>query len=164
MKKGFFTLILCSFFISGSSIFGYIPKPNPQEQENFELLFIQSAEEVTLKQNPRNPERWTITLKNIDPDIAYFSEKPRKMAGKVTIQDFIEEWNLNNKNSPSGSLVTKFSHADAQGTDSDRKVILSNPRYNAKRMTLTYDARNAYGTDNLQNGSHKDPVLFIEKY
>ncbi|MEC7840302.1 MAG: hypothetical protein VX777_09720 [Chlamydiota bacterium] len=167
MKKGVLSILLGALFITANTTNAYIPKPNPQEQNNFSLLFIQSAEEVTLKQDRKNPDRWTVTLYNVDPDVAYFSDKPRKMAGKVTISDFIEEWNVDNNatlSTPAGSLVTKFSHKNATGSDSERKVILSNPRYNTKKGTLTYDASNPPGKNNLEEGKHPDPVLFIEKY
>lgn len=165
MNKGFFGAILCTIIMSAVNLSGYVPKPESAERQNFQLLFIQTAEEAVLRQNPKNPDQWTLTLKNVDPEIAYFSESPKKMAGKVSISNFLQEWDTKtSKRTPQGALVTKFSHSSAQGSDQERQIYLSNPRWSSKNNTLTYDVLNPFGSKSLTQGNHQAPVLFIEKY
>lgn len=163
MKTGFMALILGATLMTATYASAYIPKPAADEQEGFQMLFIQSAKEVDVKKSATNPDLWTVTLKNVDPDIAYFSETPKKMAGKVTIENFIQEVTARKGNNTKGSLVTQFSHSGSQGSSYERQIVLSNPRFDKATNTLTYDAKNPPGSQNLQEGNHKDPVLFIER-
>lgn len=164
MNKGFVALALSAIIVSTSYLSGYVPKPLPSERQNFQLLFIQTAEEAILRQNPKDHNQWTLTLKNVDPEVAYFSESPRKMAGKVTISNFLEEWKIKSPKNPKGALVTQFSHSSAEGSNNDRQIVLSNPRWNQRNNTLTYDVANPKGISSLTEGQHQDPVLFIERY
>jgi len=163
MKKGFMALILSAIMITTTYASAYIPKPAANEQEGFQMLFIQSAEEVNVNRSATNPDLWTVTLKNVDPDIAYFSESPKKMAGKVSIENFIQEVGSNRSNASKANLVTQLSHSGSQGSSYDRQVILSNPRFDKSNNSITYDAKNPLGSQNLQEGNNKDPVLFIER-
>lgn len=166
MKKGLVALLFSAVFISTGTVSAanYVPKPAASEQQDFQLLFIQSADEAIVKQNPKNPDKWTVVLKNVDPDVAYFSEQPKKMAGKVTIDGFLSEWKVGKRKNPNGSLIVQFNHADLEGDGSNRRIILSNPRFDKRSNTITYDAQNPLGSKNLIEGKHQDPVLFIEKF
>lgn len=163
MKKGIAALLLSAFVVSVGSLSAFVPKPAAGEENDFQLMFIQTAEEAVVKQNPKNPDRWVVTLRNIDPDVAYFSERPKKMAGKVTVEGFLEEWKVGNKRNPTGALVTQFSHAGS-GEGNGGQIVLSNPRFDKRNRTITYDAQNPMGKKHLSEGKHEDPVLFIEKF
>jgi hypothetical protein len=164
MKKGLTALLLSALLVSVGSVSAFVPKPSADEQQDFQLMFIQTAEEAVVKQNPKNPDRWIVTLRNVDPDVAYFSERPKKMAGKVTIENFLEEWKQGTRNNPTGALITQFSHSNLEGDGSNRQIVLSNPRFDKRNKTITYDAQNPLGSKNLREGKHQDPVLFIEKF
>lgn len=158
------TLLILNIFLASSDLaFGYLPKPSIDEAQNYRLLFIQTAEEIIVKQNPKNPERWMVTLLNVSPDVSYFSEKPKKIAGKITIDNFLEEWKLGPKSNPNGSLVTQFSYSNLEGDGTKKLISLSNPRFDNRNRTITYDAQNPSGKNNLSEGRHAEPVLFIEK-
>lgn len=163
MKRGIAALLLSAFVVSTGSLSAFVPKPAAGEENSFQLMFIQSAEEAVVKQNPKNPDRWVVTLRNVDPDVAYFSDSPKKMAGKLTVEGFLDEWKLGNKKNPTGSLVTQFSHASS-GAGETGQIILSNPRFDKRNNTITYDAQNPLGKKHLSEGKHQDPVLFIEKF
>lgn len=163
MKKGFTALILSAIMMTSTYASAYIPKPAVNEQEGFQILFIQSAKEVNVARSKTNTDLWTITLKDVEPDVAYFSETPKKMAGKVSIENFIQEIAAKRANGPRANLVTQLSHSGSQGSSYERQVILSNPRFDKATNSITYDAKNPVGSNNLQEGKHENPVLFIEK-
>ena len=62
-------------------------------QQNPELLFIQTAEEAVITADPRAKDQYILTLRNVKPQIAYFTDKPKRLAGKVSIEKFLARWN-----------------------------------------------------------------------
>lgn len=56
--------------------------------EQVELLFVQTAEGVTFKSG--SPA--TLTLKNVSPSVVFFSDRPKRMAGHVSMKGFLAAW------------------------------------------------------------------------
>ena len=56
---------------------------NPATQ--VELLFVQNAEEVVFEDN-------TLTLKGVSPSVIFFSDRPQRVAGHVTLPRFLDAW------------------------------------------------------------------------
>jgi len=53
--------------------------------EKIPLLFVQSAEGAELSNT-------TLTLKNVAPSTIYFSDRPKRLAGHVTREEFLNVW------------------------------------------------------------------------
>lgn len=161
MKKWHLAIGLSTLLIA-VPLTGSVPKPAEEEQREFQLLFIQTAKEVIVKQHPKNPDKWLITLRKLTGDVAYFSEQPKKIAGKISVENFLEEWRTSTQNNPKGILAAQFSHSKQEGDSSKRWVKLSNPRFDSRNNTITYNAQNPPGKNNLSQGEYRDAVLFIK--
>ena len=57
------------------------PKPNT----TVELLFVQNAAGVVV-------ENGTLTLKGVSPAVVFFSDRPQRVAGHVTLPGFLKAW------------------------------------------------------------------------
>ncbi len=164
MKKAILAIIVSAFVVSSASLSAYIPKPAPQERANVHLLFIQGGEEIVVRQNPKNKDRWTLAIVDMDPSIAFYSESPRRVAGRASVEDFMEEWTEGNVGSPTTTVLAEYSHENATGTNQSRRVLLSNPRFHKKSNTMLYDVTPATGATELVSGRHNEPVLFVHRY
>ena len=58
-------------------------QPNPTAQ--VELLFVQNAAAVVF-------ENGTLTLKGVSPAVIFFSDRPQRVAGHVTLPRFLDAW------------------------------------------------------------------------
>ena len=66
-----------------ASVTPVFAQPNPATQ--VELLFVQNAEAVVFAND-------TLTLKGISPAVIFFSDRPQRVAGHVTLPRFLDAW------------------------------------------------------------------------
>ena len=52
-----------------------------------QLMFVQSAEDLTV-----DPAASTIRLVKVNPQTVYFSDRPQRIAGHITMADYLKEW------------------------------------------------------------------------
>ena len=52
-----------------------------------QLMFVQSAEDLQV-----NPAASTIRLVKVNPQTVYFSDRPQRIAGHITMADYLKEW------------------------------------------------------------------------
>jgi len=131
-----------------------------------DLLFVQTAGQAVITQDSTNPTHYILTLKNVSPEVAFFSDSPNRITGKTTLQVFVDEWgsgkNSFKTSSPNASIVTRVSSSPATEATRENSVVLSNPTYNPRTKTLTYMVEDINGTATIETGTHQSPVLFID--
>jgi len=105
--------------------------------KNVQYLFVQTAKNVAFKDG-------VLTLQDVSPVTAFFSDRPDRIVGQVRNDLFLEQW-ADGKNSfksdPPNAFLTVFN----EGTrPAGAIVVLSNPRLAGNN--LQYDARILTGT------------------
>ena len=100
-------------------------------------LFIQTAQEVQF-------DGKTLTLKNVNPSVVMFTDRPARMADAIPIATFLTSWNKGGANSfqskPPNAALTSI----VDGKLQTATVELTQPRLNG--TTLTFRVRVIEGT------------------
>lgn len=168
--KSLISLVISLFLLSPA--LGLAGLPVSMSGKNINFLYVQTAETAVLK--PVNAEKgqFTLTLQDMPPYVSYFSDRPNRLVGMVSIQDFLKVWNSQNTQSfgkvPPNVTVSGIKiHHFTRNKDEFFMVELSNPQYNAKDKTLTYDAL-VIGKDKSLAPKEKDVlhhiILFIDTW
>jgi hypothetical protein len=107
----------------------------PAAQSNeFEALFVQSARRATSAGG-------TLTLHDIVASTLMFSDRPERIVGHLTTEQFIDGWG-HGENSfldDPPNAVLSFLGADEQDAPEDVVVTLTNPRLEWERLTHDVD-------------------------
>ena len=112
-------------------------------------LFVQNATQTTLKDG-------VLTLKGVSPHTLYFSDRPDRIAGRITVADFVKEWSQGKdsfKKNPPNAVLTVLEKPEAK----DIVVVLRNPRL--KDGSLMYDVQ---VTDGDKDVTGESCSLFID--
>ncbi len=102
--------------------------------DKVQLMFVQSAE--SLKADDK-----TLRLVNVSPQAIYFSDRPKRVAGHLTMPAFLEEWTAaagpNNfaKNPPNATLSV---YESGQSTNALAVVTISQPVVEGKDIVYRY--------------------------
>ena len=108
--------------------------PARAADDKVQLMFVQSAE--SLKADDK-----TLRLVNVSPQAIYFSDRPKRVAGHLTMPAYLEEWTAaagpNNfaKNPPNATLSV---YQPGQGTNTLTVVTLSQPVVEGKDIVYSY--------------------------
>lgn len=114
-----------------------------------ELLFVQTADSVELKNN-------VLTLRGINHTTIFFSDRPERIVGHEPTEDFVDEWGEGEnsfKDNPPNAALSVLIGSEPQ------EVILTimNPRL--KRNRLIYDVKVLDGSSTVKG---KAVSLFID--
>lgn len=121
----------------------------PTPQTEVELLFVQSAESVSMADG-------VLTLGGINSATIYFSDRPERIAGHITTDEFVEKWGVgddNFKSNPPNATLSILSGPEPQ----EIVVTITNPRVDAGE--LIYDVDVLEGPDSATGGASS---LFID--
>ncbi len=106
------------------------PSTTPEDAVILEEMFVQTARRVISDQT-------TLTLQDVSPSTLYFSDRPERVVGHLTNEQFVEQWsegpNSFLEDPPNAVLSYVGTAAD---TPSDAVVILRDPV--AEGTTLRY--------------------------
>jgi hypothetical protein len=121
------------------------------KEEMVELLFVQYAETATLSEG-------VLTLRGVVPDTLYFSDRPHRIVGRVTTQNFVKSWDEGEGNfseiPPNAVLAVMHKPVPL-----DLVVVLKNPVL--EDDTLTYQVEVLEGPD---SGEGEASALFIDVF
>jgi hypothetical protein len=109
------------------------------EDENVELLFVQTGGQVTLGEGK-------LVLADANPNTLYFSDRPERIVGRVTTQDFVGHWATgadNFEQDPPNAVLT----ADNGDGAEEATLELRNPRLDGS--SLIYDVEILNGPASL---------------
>ena len=118
-------------------------KPSTSIKKSY--LYVQLAQGGTLSPN-------LLTLHNVDDQVLYFSDKPIREAGHISVSEFLNSFT---KDLPNAAIEIR---------DGDKRdvfvVELSNPRFDAVQKTLVYDIKSLDSA--LPTRSFEHVSLFID--
>lgn len=136
--------------IPSSAIQAAAPAPKKGGMQ-VQLMFVQTAKEVTFEGNK-------LTLKGISPSTIYFSDRPQRIAGHMTVPGFLKEWDAGKDSfakDPPNATLSIFNDNGVQ----DVVVEIMNPVLNGQ--DLSYDVRVLEGNPPAKGGLSS---LFIDWY
>src|SRR5207342_1611277 len=106
------------------------PTTNTEDTVLLEEMFVQIARTVTSDQT-------TLTLQEVSPSTLYFSDRPERVVGHMTTEQFVEQWS-DGPNSflkdPPNAVLSYVGAGD--DTPADAVVVLRDPV--ASGSTLSY--------------------------
>lgn len=121
------------------------------EAEMVELLFVQHSDSVTL-------EDGVLTLVGIDDDVLYFSDRPHRVVGRETVEEFVEVWDEGKESfeeiPPNAVLVSRQDDQLKNLT-----VVLRNPVLADGNLTYEVEV-----LDGPESGSGGLAALFIDVF
>ena len=121
-------------FVAISVLLGAMQSPARAADSKVQLMFVQSAESVKADDN-------TLRLVNVSPQTIYFSDRPQRVAGHVTMPAYLEEWTAaagpNNfaKNPPNATLSV---YEAGQRANALTVVVISQPVVEGKDLVYRY--------------------------
>jgi hypothetical protein len=100
------------------------------QSETIEEMFVQLGSGVTCSSD-------TLTIEGVTPSTLYFSDRPKRVVGHVTTEQFVEDWGLgpNSFESDPPNAVLTFPQAD--GALDDVVVQLSFPSLSNDSLSYT---------------------------
>ena len=143
-STNFFIFIIC--FLSNLSM-ASAATPTPasrMKNKNISYTFIQTTNRARIEPIELSKDLYRITIKNTPSTVGYFSDRPNRFAGSLSLGQFLHEWDGFNSFtlvppnvSISGNKPSRSSHK----TELNFVTILTNPHYDAIKNTMTYDLK-----------------------
>ena len=108
-------------------------KPGETSEKKIEYLFVQTAHAVTSQGN-------RVTLHGIGPATLFFSDRPERIAGHGTTEEFVRDWNQGQDSfakEPPNAVLSILSGHD--GDIEDVVVILKDPQLVGSELTYSVE-------------------------
>jgi len=143
---------LCSLMMAQSGFASSGSKKEAKlESATPSYLFVQFAAEATIEASNTVANGYQITLKHVSPYVTYFSERPERKTGSISIEKFLVLWNGQGSNSFRENAPNAALHAVQGGMAVGEQTInyaieISNPHYDKATKTLTYTVKPLEGT------------------
>jgi len=133
------------------------------QQKEEEFLFIFHAKDGHLQSMDRGS--YELTLYNADKNVTYFTDRPNRKAGKISISQFLREWDMGmdslRQDNPNAGLVS-FSKPFGKDQFDDIPVILSDPHYEQQHDRLTFQVKLLEKHQKIPTGDLGETTLFID--
>ena len=103
---------------------------NPEDQE-IEALFVQTAHGMSFADG-------VLTLSGMAPTTLLFSDRPDRVTGHLTAQDFFDSWTVGDDSfaeNPPNAVLSIFTETEII----DVVVVLQDPTLDGNQMTYTID-------------------------
>jgi hypothetical protein len=147
-----FFLLLLSF--SNSVLASPKAEKALTKMDKARYLFIQSASKIKIVANKKHPNTYKITLKNVNPYVTCFSDRPYRNTRMIPTEKFVELWHQQRENSflrnpPNAGLIATQTNFFSKDKLMNFVVELTEPHYNAKAKTLTYIVKPVPGSTTL---------------
>jgi len=108
------------------------------DRNRVELLFLQQADSGSIVPDNDKPGCYTLTLTNLHQNVLYFSDQPKRKAGRLSITEFLQTWSHDRIKPNVAMQAFAVSRADIK--EMNTVAVLSNPRYDAENQSMTYTA------------------------
>ena len=136
MKKNL-TLLLCAGLFAGIAFltFNGIAQDKSKDEkasEGAQYLFVQNASGLS-------SEGGKITLKGVNSETIFFSDRPERIAGHTPTAYFVKEWGVGEDNFAENNPNATLAVFGEKTEPVDAVVVLSNPVL--KGNDLTYDVK-----------------------
>ena len=114
-------------------------KPTKQEtasNQKVQLMFVQTSEDLKV-----NSKDKTLRLVNVNPQTLYFSDRPKRVAGNLTMPAYFDEWTAkagpdNFKNDPPNATLSVYEGSNKENTLA--VIEISNPVISTYAKLITY--------------------------
>jgi len=163
-------LIVKSFAIASFFVFctAYADNKTAPMAAPANYLFLQNASSGILKATKEHGT-YQLVLQNVQPNVTYFSDRPNRITGSITLDTFLKEWQKKNgfkTDAPNVGIEGIKLHAFSRDQEVSVIMILSNPIYDKKSNSLTYTARalNTNESDIKDNIKLSNIALFIDNF
>lgn len=128
-------------------------------------LFVQIVPEASLKQVVGKPGLYTLTLKEVSNKLEYFSARPERVSGLVSVQKFLTVWEKGFSTVTPKAAVLGLDKNPRQKKSVSLMVELSHPIYSHDLKTMTYEARLLPGEKStIKSMELAALALFIDDY
>jgi hypothetical protein len=101
------------------------------------LLFVQQAQQGSFEPVAGQDGVYTLTLRGADPKVLYFSDRPERDAGTLSVDTMLEALGYAKGDPPPNAAIQI---TDGAAEANVRAVELLNPSYDAQSRTMTYQA------------------------
>jgi hypothetical protein len=113
--------------------------PTKQEKssdQKVQLMFVQTSEDLKV-----NSKDKTLRLVNVNPQTLYFSDRPKRVAGNLTMPAYFDEWTAkagtdNFKNDPPNATLSVYEGSNKENTLA--VIEISNPVKEGKDLIYQY--------------------------
>ena len=107
---------------TGSALLAPMLAQASENLDEVQMLFVQSAQDVSVKKD-------RLVLIGVSPATLFFSDRPKRVAGHMTTQAFVDEW-VQGKSKESFHNIPPNAVLSVFGDDEivDMVVVLKNPR------------------------------------
>lgn len=98
------------------------------------LLYVLTADSGTIEPLEGARGQYALQLKGVSPNVVYFSDRPNRIAGQVSVADFLKSIGFGGKLNPNAAI-------DVQGGAKEGDLIvvaLGQPVYNAASSSLRF--------------------------
>jgi hypothetical protein len=128
---GITTIVIASATMSNISVAQTTPP-----QQKVQLMFVQTAEDIKV-----DPIKKTIRLVNVNKQTLYFSDRPNRIAGNLTMAAYLDEWTAragkdNFANDPPNATLSVYEPGRQDNTIV--VVEISNPVIEGKDLVYNY--------------------------
>lgn len=113
-------------------IFITINCPSFAEQQECEALFVQNARSVSVDKN-------TFTLKGVGPTVIYFCDRPVRMAGHLSLKEFMDSWTQEKNNFSDNPPNAVLSVIDGNEMLDVVVELTQQPIHNGDELTYTFN-------------------------
>ncbi len=103
------------------------------------FLFLQQAQSGTFElANNGNPDEYMLTLENVWPETTYFSDRPQRISGTMSNEEFLGLDGMFSIDNPPNAAVVL---SDASSEEDVILVELMNPQYDPAAGRLIYTVK-----------------------
>ncbi|MEB3192751.1 MAG: hypothetical protein VKL42_20605 [Snowella sp.] len=111
-------------------------KPETASAQKVQLMFVQTSADLKV-----NSEDKTLRLVNVNPQTLYFSDRPKRVAGNLTMPAYFDEWTAkagsdNFKNDPPNATLSVYEGSNKENTLA--VIEISNPVMEGKDLIYKY--------------------------
>jgi len=165
-KTTFLAFLALLLFTSNS--FAAQTKTQTKNKKPTELLFVLVAGKGAINKSPKS-KHYVLTLKDVTPEVIYFTDRPDRYTNKISLQKFLDLWKTGSfkKSPPNAAMQAVRLYLDHKPSDKrsvNYVVELTNPQYDAKTKQVKFNITPLKGNANtLPTSAKSDYVaLFID--
>jgi hypothetical protein len=99
------------------------------------LLYVQSAGSGIFEPVAGSSTRFRLVLNDVAPSVVYFSDRPTRLAGQLSMAEFLKGIGFGGDRDPNAAI-------DIEGAPAENDLVvaaLSKPAYDAQSKTLSYE-------------------------
>ena len=105
------------------------------DKEKTFFMFVQNATSGTMLPVESKENIYLLTLNNVNPSTIYFSDRPERITGQVSMQEFLDGLGFAEDNPPNAAIEIM----NNEGTADVLVVELFSPKYDTETKVLTYE-------------------------